>query len=86
MEAPSDTDDDAVYSVPFGPPPGTDGEVGGGRRCDFCGVVGLEGGLVACGVEDLPVRVGCNGEREILRFRRYHSQYGCWRRERNIPR
>ena len=47
VEAPSETDDVAVYSVPFGPP-GTDGEVGGGRRCDFCGVVGW----VARGVEE----------------------------------
>ena len=79
VKAPSKTDDDsdAVDSVPFGRPPGTDGAVGGGRCCDFCGVVSWEGGLVACGVEDLPVRAGrgCNGEREILRFDRYYSQH-----------
>jgi hypothetical protein len=50
VEAPSDTDDDAValYSVPFGPlrlPLGTEGEVGGARRWDFWGVVGWEGVL-----------------------------------------
>ena len=31
VEALSETDDDAMYSVPFEPLPGTDGEVGGGQ-------------------------------------------------------
>ena len=26
---------------------------------------------MACGVEDIPVRAGCNGKRGILRFNRY---------------
>jgi hypothetical protein len=47
-----------LHSVPLGP---TDGDVGG-RRCDFCGVVGWEA-LLACGVEDLAGNAGCKGER-----------------------
>ena len=50
VEAPSDTDDDAValYSVPFGLlrlTPETEGEDGRARRWDFWGVVGREGVL-----------------------------------------
>jgi hypothetical protein len=56
------SDTEALDSVPLGP---TVGEVGGGRRCNFCGVVGWEvltGGALACGVEDLGDKPGCNDE------------------------
>ena len=85
VDAPSDTTDGAaaLYSVPLGPP-GTEGDVGGAaRRWGFWGVVGWEEALAVWGVADRAGKVGCNGEREILRF---GSQRRVWRerRERNL--